>query len=232
MPQQIGVSRVEGHSAHQVIRSLRRSADGFEETGCVKGEFQRSWIEVAGLCAVRYGALDLTGGGKRAARVTMSRGPVGPGRQQLLVGGCRFSVCPTIAEHPGAQIGDFFFLGLQIEGAAGALERDAAASLVEQHLAQLTIDPDSLVVGNIMAPEVNKAYLEVAHNSRADHGLTKFTSVAQLALLSRRWSGGPGFTGRELAARYPGWDRRAGWASPPPSDRRRMCTRTHNCSMR
>jgi hypothetical protein len=26
--------------------------------------------------------------------VTMSRGPVGPGRQQLLVGGCRFSVRP------------------------------------------------------------------------------------------------------------------------------------------
>src|SRR5262249_8393952 len=179
-----GVGRVEGHSAHQVIRSLRRSADGFEETGRVKGEFQRSWIEVAGLRAVRYGALDLTGGGKRAARLTMSRGPVGPGRQQLLVGGCRFSVRPTIAEHPRAQIGDFFFLGLQIEGAAGALERDLAASLVEQHLAQLTIGPGSLMIGNIMAPEVKKPCLEVAHRSCANHGLTNFTSVAQLALLS------------------------------------------------
>jgi hypothetical protein len=52
MAQDLRVSRIEGRSAHQVIRSLRRSADGFEETSRVKGEFKRMRIEVAGLSAV------------------------------------------------------------------------------------------------------------------------------------------------------------------------------------
>jgi len=77
-------------------------------------------------------------------------------------------------------MGDFFFLGLQIEGVAGALDRDLAVSVVEQHLAQLAIDPGSLMIGNVAAPEMNKACLEVARRSRADDGLSDVANVAQL----------------------------------------------------
>ena len=119
--------------------------------------------------------------------MAVSRGPVGPDRQQLLVGGRRVLVFPAIAEHPGAQIGDFFFFGLQVEGAAGAFERDFAASFMEQHLAQLTIYPGSLVIGNIGASEMNKACLVVSRGSRVHHALMNFTGVAQLEALPGQW---------------------------------------------
>src|SRR5271169_5843449 len=180
MAQHPRVSRIEGRGAHQVIRSLRRSADSFEETSRVKGKFKRMRIEVAGLSAVCYSAIELPGCGKRAARVTTSRGPVRPDRQELLVGCCRFFVFPAIAEYPGTQISDFFFFGLQIEGTAGALDCYIAAALVVERLAQLTIDPGALLIGDIPMPEVEPACIEVAHRSRADHRLTNFTKVAQL----------------------------------------------------
>lgn len=135
----------------------------------------------------------------------MPRGPVRPDRQELLVGCGRFLVFPAIAEHPSAQIGDFFFFGLQIEGIAGALDRDVAPALVVERLTQLAIDPGALVIRNIAPPETNQACLEVARKSRANDGLPNFTNVAQLAVLSG--GGGPSFTGRELAARCPGRDR-------------------------
>jgi hypothetical protein len=52
LAQHLRVSRIEGRGKRQVIRSLRRSADAFEETGRVKGEFERMRLEVAGLSAV------------------------------------------------------------------------------------------------------------------------------------------------------------------------------------
>lgn len=110
----------------------------------------------------------------------MPRGPVGPDRQQLLVGAGRVSVFSAVAEHPSTQIGGFFFVGLQIEGAAGALDGDVAASLVEQRLAQLTIDPGSLMIGNIATLEMYKACLEVARRSCANHGLPYLANIAQL----------------------------------------------------
>ena len=136
----------------------------------------------------------------------MSRGPVRPDRQELLVGRCRFFVFLAIAEYPGTQIGDFFFFGLQIEGATGALDCNVAAAFVVERLAQLTIDPGSLVIGNIVAPEMNKACLDITGRSCPDDGCMNFTSVAQLAVLSE--VAGRVFTGRELAARCPGRDRR------------------------
>jgi hypothetical protein len=63
-------------------------------------------------------------------------------------------VFPTIAEYPSTQISDFFFFGLQVEGAAGALECIIAASLVVQRLAQPTIDRGALVIRNIATPEI------------------------------------------------------------------------------
>ena len=110
----------------------------------------------------------------------MPRGPVRPDRQELLVGCSRFFVFPAIAEYPGTQISDFFFFGLQIEGTAGALDCNVAAVLVVERLAQLRIDPGALLIGDIGAPETNKACLEVAHRSRADDGLSDLANVAQL----------------------------------------------------
>src|SRR6516225_10724996 len=110
-------------------------------------------IEIAGLRAVRDGALELPGCGKRAACVTMSRRPVRPDCEQTLVGRRRRFMFPSIAEHPSAQIGDFFSLRLQIECVACALDRGIATPLVVQRLAQLTIDPAALAIGNVAAPE-------------------------------------------------------------------------------
>ena len=110
----------------------------------------------------------------------MSGGKVWPDRQQLLIGGCRVSVFATVAEHPGAQIGDVFCLRLQLEGAAGALDREIAAALMIQRLAQPTVDPGSFVVGLIRTLEKNAACLEVANGSYPGRRLTNFTNVTQL----------------------------------------------------
>ena len=110
----------------------------------------------------------------------MSRGPVRPDRQEALVCCCRFFVFPAIAEYPGTQIGDFFFFRLQIEGTAGALQRDLGAALVVERLAQLTIDRGSLVIGDILTLEIKTACPQVARGSRAHHGMTNFTEIAQL----------------------------------------------------
>ena len=110
----------------------------------------------------------------------MSRGPVGPDREELLVGCSGFFVFPAIAEHPSAQIGDFFFFGLQIEGTAGALDCNIAAPLMVERLTQLAIDPGALVIRNIAPPEINQACLEVARKSRANDGLPDLANVAQL----------------------------------------------------
>jgi len=112
--------------------------------------------------------------------VTMSRGPVRPDRQEPLVGCCRFFVFPAIAEYPGTQISDFFFFRLQIEGTAGALDCNLSAALVVERLAQLTIDPGALLIGEIPMLEIKPACFEVALRSRADHRLSNIANVAQL----------------------------------------------------
>jgi hypothetical protein len=52
MAQHLGVSRIEGRGTRQVIRSLRRSTDGFKETSRVKGELKRMRLKITGLSAV------------------------------------------------------------------------------------------------------------------------------------------------------------------------------------
>jgi hypothetical protein len=111
-------------------------------------------------------------------------------------------VFPAIAEYPGTQISDFFFFGLQIEGTAGALDCNVAPALVVERLAQLTIDPGALLIGDIRMPEIKPARLEIAHRRRADHRLTNFTKVAQQQY--SRSAKGPTFTLRALAARGAG----------------------------
>lgn len=112
--------------------------------------------------------------------MTMTLGPVRPDRQEPLVGCCRFFVFPAIAEHPGTQISDFFFFGVQVEGTAGALDCNLAAALVVERLAQPTIDPGALLIGDLPMPEIKPACLEIARRSGTDHRLTNFTKVVQL----------------------------------------------------
>ena len=112
--------------------------------------------------------------------MTMTLGPMRPDRQELLVGYCRFFVFPAIAEHPGTQISDFFVFGVQGEGTAGALDCNLAAALVVERLAQPTIDPGALLIGDIPMPEIKPACFEVALRSRADHRLSNIANVAQL----------------------------------------------------
>ena len=149
----------------------------------------------------------------------------------MLVSCCRLLVSPTVAEDPGAQISDFFFFGLQIEGAAGALDCEVLIALVVEHLAQLTINQGSLVTGDVATPEINYACLEVGCRSRVDHRLPNFANVAQLrdtlgvegrASRCGSWRLGTlgGIGAREARL----------WQSTPPFNRRRMYSRAYICS--
>lgn len=180
MSQHARVGGIEGRSAHEVIHCLPMPAGSFEKTGCVKCEFERMRVEIASLPAVEDGAIKLSCRGKRAARVTVSGSPLGPYHQKSFVCCCRLFVSPAIAENPGTQIRDFFFLGLQVESDAGALDCIVAASLVVQSLAQLAIEPGSFMVGNVAALEMKAACVEVAEKGRAYRRLTNLTNVAQL----------------------------------------------------
>ena len=160
----------------------------------------------------------------------MSRGPVGPDRQELLVGCSRFFVFPAIAEHPSAQIGDFFFFGLQIEGTAGAVDCNIAAPLMVERLTQLAIDPGALVIRNIAPPEINQACLEVARKSLANDGLPDLANVAQLGdNLGVAGRVSPGESWRLAALGEIAAPAARPWQSLPRPDRRRMFGRTHIC---
>ena len=180
MSQHARVGGIEGRSAHEVIHRLRMSAGSFEKTGCVKCEFERMRVEVAGLPAVEDGVIELSCRGKRAARVTVSGSPLGTYHQKSFVCCCRLFVSPAIAEYPGTQIRDLFFLGLQVEGDAGALDCIVVDSVVVQRFAQLAIEPGPFMVGNVGAPEMKAARVEVAEKGRAYRRLTNLTNVAQL----------------------------------------------------
>jgi hypothetical protein len=169
----------------------------------MKSGFERVRVEITGLPGVEYGLIELSRLGKRAARVAVSFGPLRPYRQEPLVRRCRFFVSPTVTEDPGAQIRDFFALGLKIESDASAPDCVVAVSPVVQRLAQLTIDPGSFVVGYFAAPKMKAARLKVAERSRAHRRLTNFTNVAQLRGTLEA-VGEPSFTCRHYGLAAPG----------------------------
>jgi hypothetical protein len=103
-----------------MVDGILVSAGDLAEAGGVDGEFKRTRIEVAGSAGMENCAIELTGGGKRAARVTVALGPLGTDSQQLLVSRRGVLVSPGIAEHPGTEIGYIFLVGPQLEGDAGA----------------------------------------------------------------------------------------------------------------
>ena len=98
-------------------------------------EFKGMRVEVAGRPGMKYRAIELSGGGKRAADVTVALGPSGPDVQQPFI--CRHGVLvpSAIAEHPSAEIGYVFLLGPQLEGDAGACDGMLTPAPVQQGLA-------------------------------------------------------------------------------------------------
>jgi hypothetical protein len=102
-------------------------------------------------------AIEQSGSGKRAARVTVAFGPSGTDFQQSFVGRRGFRVAPGIAEHPGAEIGYFFLNGPELEGNAGAFGGVLPPSPVEQGFAEPAIENGEFVVGKSALNEIEAA---------------------------------------------------------------------------
>jgi hypothetical protein len=105
-------------------------------------------------------AIELSGGGKRAARMTVALGPSGTDFEQPLVCRGRVLVSSGIAEHPGAEIGYFFLLGPQLEGDVGAFGGMLAPSAVQQGFAEAAKEDREFVFGKFVLGEIDSARLD------------------------------------------------------------------------
>ena len=123
----------------------------------MNGKFKRIRIEFAGSAGMENGAIEQSGGGKRAARVTVAFGPSGTHFQQSLVGRRGFLVAPGIAEHPSAEIGYFFLKGPELERNAGAFGSMFTPSPVQQGFAEPAIKDREFVVGKSALSKIESA---------------------------------------------------------------------------
>ena len=124
------------------------------------GEFKRIRIEFTGPAGVENCAIELSCGGKRAARMTVALGPSGTDFQQSLV--CRRCVLVSsgIAEHPGTEIGYFFSSGRQLEGHVRACGGMVAPISVQQGFAEPAKEDREFVLGNFAPSEIDSACLD------------------------------------------------------------------------
>ena len=106
MAQHADIGWVERGRAHQIVDGLRVALGGLQQAARMKREFERGRVEVAGSAAMDHGAIEPPGCGEGTTGVAVSFRPLGPQRQDALVGCCRLFVPPAIAEYPGAQIRD------------------------------------------------------------------------------------------------------------------------------
>ena len=75
LPQDSAAAGRNDRRAHQIIDGILVSAGGLAEAGGVDGEFKRIRIELAGSAGMENCAIEQSGSGKRAARVTVAFGP-------------------------------------------------------------------------------------------------------------------------------------------------------------
>ena len=123
-------------------------------------KFKRIRIEFAGSAGMENCAIELSGGGQRAARVTVAFSPSGMDFQQSLVGRRSLLVLSGITEHPGTEIGYFFLSGPQIEGNAGAFGGMLAPSPMQQGFAEPAKEDREFVLGKFALSEIESAGLD------------------------------------------------------------------------
>jgi hypothetical protein len=126
----------------------------------VDGEFKRIGIELTGSARVENCAIELSGGGKRAARVTVTLCPSRMYFQQSLVRRRCVLVSSGIAEHPGTEIGYFFFFGPQLEGDVGAFGGMLVPSAVQQGFAEAAKEDREFIFGKFVPGEIDSARLD------------------------------------------------------------------------
>ena len=88
---------------------------------------------------MRNRAVQIAGGGQRAAQMAMALGPIGRMRQQPLVSRRGLLMTAAIAEQPGAEMRCIGVIWGPDEGAAAAFEAVIAAPAVEQRFGQAAI---------------------------------------------------------------------------------------------
>jgi hypothetical protein len=167
------------------------SACGLAEAGGMDGEFKRIGGELAGSAGMENCAIELSGGGKRAARVTVAFGPSGTDFQQSLIGRRGFLVTPGIAEYPSTEIGYFFLNGPQLEGDMGAFGGMLAPSPVQQGLAEPAIKDGEFLLRKFALSEIESAALDEigggAQWSSATYRLfTNFIEISHCTMFSGR----------------------------------------------
>ncbi len=191
LPQDSAAAGRNDRRAHQIVDGILVSACRLAEAGGVNGEFKRVRIELAGSAGMENCAIELSGGGKRAARVTVALGPLGTDFQQSFVSRRSFLVAPGIAEHPGTEIGYFFARGPQLEGDAGAFGGMLTPSPVQQGFAEPAIEDREFVLGKSALSEIESAGLNEigggAQWSGATYRLfTNFIEIGHCTMFSGR----------------------------------------------
>jgi hypothetical protein len=153
------------------------------------GEFKGMRFEVAGCPGMKDRAIELSGGGKRAADVTMALGPSRADFQQPFI--CRrgVRVLSTIAEDPGREICYLFLLGPQREGDAGAFDGVLTPATMQQGLAETAKKDGELILGKFALRQINATGLDEIGSgtqlSGATYGLFKnFVEIGHCAIFS------------------------------------------------
>ena len=191
MPKDRTEARRNDRRAHQIVDGVLVSARSLAEAGGVDGELKRIRIEVAGSAGMENRAIEQSGSGKRAARVTVTLGPSRTNFEQPLVCRRRVLVAPGIAEHPGTEISYIFLCGLQLEGHAGAFGGMLATSAVQQGFAEPAKEDREFVFGNFALSEIDQAGLDEigggAQWSGATYGrFTNFIEISHCTMFSGR----------------------------------------------
>ena len=159
LPQDSATAGRNDRRLRQIVDRILVSACSLAQAGGVNGEFRRIRIDLAGPAGMENCAIELSGSGKRPARVTMAFGPSGTDFQQSLVGRRGFRVAPGIAEHPSTQIGYFFPNGSELEGDSGAFGGMFTPSPVQQGFAEPAIEDREFAVGKFALSKIASAGL-------------------------------------------------------------------------
>ena len=182
VPEDSAAAGRDDRSAHQVVERILVSARSLAEAGGVDGEFKRIRIEFARSAGMQNCAIELSGGGKRATRVTVPFGPSGTDVQQPLV--CRRSVLvtPGIAEYPCTEIGYFFLSRPQLEGDVRAFGGMVAPTPVQQGFAEPAKENREFVLGNFTLSEIDPAGLDEIGRGAQWSGVTyrRFTNFIEI----------------------------------------------------
>ena len=159
LPQDSTTAGRNDRRPRQIFDRILISARSLAQAGGVNGEFRRIRIDLAGPAGMKNCAIELSGSGKRPARVTVAFGPSGTDFQQSLVGRRGFCVAPGIAEHPSTQIGYFFLNGPEFEGNSGAFGGMFTPSPVQQGFAEPAIEDREFAVGKFALSKIASAGL-------------------------------------------------------------------------